>query len=81
MSNIKQKGDRHPYAVRDEQCIGRECLNLHAVALRNAAPGGSRTTGYIHCCARREYQNCPIPLPAFDRKLAAERRREGMRNA
>ena len=79
MAQIKIKGDQHRYDVRDQQCIGRECLNLHAVAMRSPTTSGTRLTGYTHCCARREYHNCPNPVPEFDRKLAAQRRKDGMK--
>ena len=80
MSTIRIKGDPNKYDVKDEQCIGRECLKLHPVSVRAPTNSGSRLAGYPHCCARREFENCPSPIPEFDRKLAAERRKEGLKN-
>lgn len=77
---IKMKGDPHAYQVRDANCIGRPCLNLHPTAIRGATNSGSRFSGWKHTCARRDYYGCPQPIPEFDRKLAAERRKEGYRN-
>ena len=79
---IRIKGDPHPYEVADRQCIGRPCLNLHPIQVMGAAgAAGLRFTGrYRHACGLRDHHGCPQPLPEFDSKLAAERRRDGMRN-
>ena len=76
---IRLKGDRSRYDVRDRQCIGRECLNVHRVSVRGATASGSRLVGYRDCCARRDYHGCPQPLPSYERAIAAKRRKEGMR--
>ena len=77
---IKIKGEKQAYEVRDRNCIGRSCLNLHPIAIRGATNSGSRFSGWRYGCARRDYYGCPQPAPDFDRKLAAERRNQGMRN-
>lgn len=79
---IRIKGDPHHYEVKDRECIGRPCLNLHRVQVMGAAgAAGLRSTGrYRHCCARRDYHGCPLPIPEFEKGLAAERRRNGLRN-
>lgn len=77
---IKIKGDPHAYAVKDKDCIGRPCLNLHPTQIRGATGNGSRATGWRYGCARRDYHGCPLPIPAFDRQLASERRKEGFKN-
>ena len=81
MAEIRNSSDSETYSVADAQCIGRKCLNLHAVGLRTPTPSGSRLTGYVNCCARREYHGCPTPVPEFDRQLAGRRRRLGLKNA
>ena len=82
MTVIRIKGDKAKYDVRSKDCIGLPCLKLHAVSIRSAmSSGGSRLAGYRHCCARREYENCPQPIPEFDKALAAQRRKEGYKNA
>ena len=80
---IRIKGDPHPYEVADRQCIGRRCLNLHPIQVMGAAgAAGLRFTGrYRYACGRRDYHGCPQPLPEFDRKIAQERRKGGMKNA
>ena len=80
---IRIKGDPNPYAVKDSKCIGRPCLNLHPVQVMGAAgSSGLRSTGrYRYCCGRRDYHGCPQPIPEFDKRLAAERRKGGMRAA
>ena len=80
--SIRIKGYPHPYEVRDRECIGRSCLNLHPIQVRGATASGSRFTGrYRHACGRRDHHGCPNPTPDFDPELAKGRRREGMRNA
>ena len=79
MTTIRIKGDPHPYDVKDRECIGRPCLNLHPVSIRGATTSGSRFVGYRYCCARRDYHGCPVPIPPFDQALAQERRQEGYR--
>ena len=81
MSTIKIKGDPKPYDVKDRDCIGRPCLNLHPVSIRGATSSGSRLVGYRNCCARRDYQGCPAPIPPFQKELAQERKQEGYKNA
>ena len=81
MTTIKIKGDPHKYDVKDKDCIGRPCLNLHAVSTRGATTSGSRLVGYRHCCARRDYHGCPIPVPTFDKEVAKLNRAEGYTNA
>ena len=77
MAQIKIKGDKHRYDVRDRECIGLECLNVHPVSIRGATSSGSRFVGYRYCCATRDYRGCPQPIPEFSRELAATRRKEG----
>ena len=73
--------EKTQYEVRDKQCIGRSCLNIHRVSVRSAiGSSGTRFLGYRDCCARREYYNCPSPIPEFDKKLAATRKRQGMKS-
>ena len=73
--------EKTKYEVRDKQCIGRPCLNIHRVSVRSAiGSSGTRFLGYRDCCAHREYYSCPSPIPEFDRKLAAGRRKRGMKN-
>ena len=79
MTTIKIKGDSNPYDVKDRDCIGRPCLNLHPVSIRGATTSGSRFVGYRYCCARRDYQGCPVPIPPSEPELAKERRHEGYR--
>lgn len=76
---IRIKGDKHRYDVRAKECIGMPCLNVHQVSSRAPTMSGSRLVGYRYCCARRDYDGCPNPLPEYDKALAAERRKEGMR--
>ena len=79
---IRIRGDKNPYEVLDRECIGRPCLNLHPVQVMGASISGLRFTGrYRYCCGRRDYHGCPRPIPEYDARLAAERRKEGMRNA
>lgn len=77
---ISVKGDKNPYEVRDRHCIGRPCLNLHPTQVRGATPSGSRFVGWRYGCARRDYYGCPTPTPNPEPKLAAQRRRDGLRN-
>ena len=80
MIQIKVKGEKKPYAVRDADCIGRSCLNLHPIAARGATNSGSRFAGYYHYeCATRCYRGCPQPTPAPEKELAKQRRKEGMK--
>ena len=80
MATIRIKGDKHRYNVKDDACIGRPCLALHPVQVRGATSSGSRNTGAVrHECGRRAYHGCPQPLPAFDKELAAEHKRQGMK--
>ena len=73
--------DKTHYLVRDPNCIGRPCLNIHRISIRGATgASGSRFVGYRDCCARRDYYGCPSPIPEFDKKLAAERKKNGMKN-
>lgn len=81
MSKIKIVGDRHRYDVLDDKCIGRRCLRVHPIQIRGATASGSRFAGYHYACAERSYNGCPQPIPAFDRELAKERRKQGMKNA
>ena len=83
MAALRQRGDRHRYDVMDGDCIGRECLVLGPFTVMGAVGnGGYRNTGDVRfCCLTRAYHGCPQPLPAHEPELAAERRREGMRNA
>ena len=76
MALVKNEGET--YAVRDRDCIGRDCLKIHAVAIRGNTSHGSRTAGYINCCAQREKFGCPYPVPAHDKTLAASRKQAGM---
>ena len=80
---IRIKEDPHEYDVKDRECIGRPCLNLHPIQVMGAAgAAGLRFTGQYHyACGRRDYHGCPAPIPEYQRKLEAERRKEGMRNA
>ena len=77
---IRKKGDKAFYDVRDEQCIGRECLRVHMVEHRSVSMNGSsRVVGRVNCCGRREYFGCPHPAPEYDKKLADQRHDGGMR--
>lgn len=80
MATIRQKGDPHPYDVRDADCIGRPCLRLHPIAVRGATGSGSRATGrFTYECGHRAYHGCPDPRPEADPGLTRQRRAEGMR--
>jgi len=69
------------YHVRDGGCIGRSCLNLHPVAIRGTTAGGTRFTGrWAHECAQRYHHGCPQPIPEYDSKLAAKRRKSGFKS-
>ena len=80
MSVIRIKGDPNSYDVKDHDCIGRPCLNLHAVSIRGATTSGSRLVGYRHCCARRDYYGCPNPVPPSEKPIARERQKQGYKN-
>lgn len=80
MSTIRIKGDKNPYDVKDRLCIGRPCLKLHPIQIRGATSSGSRFVGYRYGCGTRDYNGCPLPVPNYDRKLAAQRKKEGLKN-
>lgn len=80
MARISKKGDKNKYDIRDKDCIGMPCLKLHPIQVRGATSYGSRSTGtYRYACATRDYRGCPQPIPGFDKDLAKERRKDGMK--
>ena len=79
-AQIYVRDDRKKYDVRDKDCLGRTCLRLYPIDIRGATSYGSRSTGRkAYECSCRYHFGCPRVLPEFDKNLARERRKEGMR--
>ena len=75
MAQIRVVAERRNYDVRDGDCIGRWCLNLHPIDVRGGTASGSRYTGrQIYECAQRAYHGCPLPAPEYEPDLARDRR-------
>ena len=74
---VKGREKRRWGSVFSEDCLGRECLNLHQVQSLGAVGSGYRSTGYRYCCATRDYHGCPYPLPDPDADLIAQLKAEG----
>ena len=83
MTKLRYKGTKTKYNVLDAQCIGRTCLVLGMYQHRSmCAGGGSRNTGSADtpCCMTRAYRGCPdTAVNEYSGELAAERKREGLR--
>lgn len=76
MAQIRITAERRNYDVKDLDCIGRECLNLHRIQVRGATNSGSAFTGrFTYECGRRAYHGCPKPLPTYSVELSRSRRK------
>ena len=79
-AQIYVRADRKKYDVLEKECLGRTCLRLYPIDIRGATSSGSRNTGRkAYECAYRYHFGCPRDLPEFNKDLARERRKEGMR--
>jgi hypothetical protein len=79
MTQLKKDGKN--YWVLDRQCIGRACLALGSYQHRGASGAGlgtHRTGQVMLCCLTNAYHGCPEQRP-YDKKLARERRAEGIK--
>ncbi len=82
MSHIRLKSDKKKtrYSVKDDQCIGKDCLTLGLYQVRGASGSGSRNTGEMSpCCMTRAYHGCPDGHE-YSLELAAKRKAEGHAN-
>ena len=77
---IRKKGDPHRYWVRDEKCIGAQCLALGLFQHRGAiGASGSRNTGQLSpTCLTNAYRGCPREVE-YPPGMAARRRKEGLK--
>jgi hypothetical protein len=82
MVYLKKKNDSRKYRVRNQGCIGAECLVLGLVRHRGATGrGGSRNTGAITaCCLTNASHGCPLQV-RYSAKMIALRRKEGIKVA
>ena len=70
MTTITVNGMLEAYEVRDEGCMGRECLRLILV------PGANRDGSGARRC--KGLGDCPSPLPKSSAALRRRRQNDGM---
>jgi len=82
MAYLKQNNDSRKYWVRNQACIGAECLALGLFQHRRAvgASGRRKTGSTTPCCMTNAYRGCPLQV-RYSAELIALRRKEGIKVA